>query len=314
MPDPECEPAKITPERRAIGSECYNLKGEKKFSSSRYVPTDQPRRKPSSHDSESGVHLTTVLITGASSGIGAAFARRFAAQGCDLVLVARDKARLESAADALRVEFEVSVEVLVADLLDPAECRRVSDRVASEDVPVDVLVNNAGFGLATPFPYSSLEDEERMLELLVHVPLRLSHAAALGMRTRRRGAILNISSVAGLLPTGTYGAAKAWVTAFSESLRIDMEPFGVRVLAVCPGFTRTEFQERARMDVSALPSSAWLEADAVVKQALKDLDHKRPVSITGWRYKAFAVAARHLPRAVVAKRMARTRRPPASTT
>ncbi|GAA2990538.1 SDR family NAD(P)-dependent oxidoreductase [Streptomyces fulvorobeus] len=257
--------------------------------------------------------MTTVLITGASAGIGAAFARRFAAEGCDLILVARDQERLERAADDLRVEFSVSVDVLVADLLNPVDCRRVADRVASGDRPVDVLVNNAGFGLAAPFPYSPLEDEERMLDLLVRVPLRLSHAAVPGMRARERGAIVNLSSMAGLLPTGTYGAAKAWITAFSESLRVDLAPYGVRVLAVCPGFTRTEFQERARMDVSALPSSAWLEADAVVTQALRDLHHNRPVSITGWRYKAFALAARHLPRTVVAKRMARPRKPPAST-
>ncbi|MFJ2110017.1 SDR family NAD(P)-dependent oxidoreductase [Streptomyces microflavus] len=257
--------------------------------------------------------MTTVLITGASAGIGAAFARRFAAEGCDLILVARDQERLERAADDLRGEFSVSVDVLVANLLNPVDCRRVADRVASGDRPVDVLVNNAGFGLAAPFPYSPLEDEERMLDLLVRVPLRLSHAAVPGMRARERGAIVNLSSMAGLLPTGTYGAAKAWITAFSESLRVDLAPYGVRVLAVCPGFTRTEFQERARMDVSALPSSAWLEADAVVTQALRDLHHNRPVSITGWRYKAFALAARHLPRAVVAKRMARPRKPPAST-
>ncbi|MFI7236899.1 SDR family NAD(P)-dependent oxidoreductase [Streptomyces cyaneofuscatus] len=257
--------------------------------------------------------MTTVLITGASAGIGAAFARRFAAEGCDLILVARDQERLERAADDLRVEFSVSVDVLVADLLNPVDCQRVADRVASGDRPVDVLVNNAGFGLAAPFPYNPLEDEERMLDLLVRVPLRLSHAAVPGMRARERGAIVNLSSMAGLLPTGTYGAAKAWITAFSESLRVDLAPYGVRVLAVCPGFTRTEFQERARMDVSALPSSAWLEADAVVTQALRDLHHNRPVSITGWRYKAFALAARHLPRAVVAKRMARPRKPPAPT-
>ncbi|MFJ2110684.1 MULTISPECIES: SDR family NAD(P)-dependent oxidoreductase [unclassified Streptomyces] len=258
--------------------------------------------------------MTTVLITGATAGIGAAFARRFAAKGCDLVIVARDKERLARAADDLRVEFGISVDVIVADLLDSTDCQMVADRVASEERPVDVLVNNAGFGLAAPFPYNSLEDEERMLEILVRVPLRLSHAAVPGMRARGRGAIVNISSVAGLLPTGTYGAAKAWVTAFSESLRVDLAPYGVRVLAVCPGFTRTEFQERARMDVSALPSSAWLEADAVVTQALKDLHRNRPVSITGWRYKAFALAARHLPRAVVAKKMARPRTQPASAT
>ncbi|MFJ3924754.1 SDR family NAD(P)-dependent oxidoreductase [Streptomyces sp. NPDC090022] len=255
--------------------------------------------------------MTTVLITGASAGLGAAFARGFAAKGCDLVLVARDKERLGDVAETLGRAFGVRTEVLPADLLDPAQCRTVEDRLTDAGRPVDILVNNAGFGLAAPFPYSPVEDEERMLDLLVRVPMRLTHAVVPGLRERRRGAVLNVSSVAGLLPTGTYGAAKAWITAFSESLRVDLAPYGVRVLAVVPGFTRTEFQERAGMDVSALRDAVWLEADAVVAQALKDLGLRRPLSITGWRYKAYAVAVRHLPRTLVARKMARTRRPPA---
>lgn len=253
----------------------------------------------------------TVLITGASAGLGAAFARGFAAKGCDLILVARDKERLERAAQALSSSYGVTCEVLAADLLDPADCRSVADRLADPARPVDMLVNNAGFGLPAPFPYNPVEDEERMLELLVRVPMRLTHAAVPGMRERRRGAVLNVSSVAGLLPTGTYGAAKAWVTAFSESLRVDLAPYGVRVLAVVPGFTRTEFQERAGMDVSALKDSVWLDADDVVARALRDLAVGRPVSVAGWRYRLYAQAARHLPRHLVATRLARTRRPPA---
>ncbi|WP_405942392.1 SDR family NAD(P)-dependent oxidoreductase [Streptomyces sp. NBC_00207] len=254
---------------------------------------------------------TTVLITGASAGLGAAFARGFAAKGCDLVLVARDKERLEAVAGQLGRAYGTVCEVLPADLLDPGDCAAVAERLADRSRPVDMLVNNAGFGLPAPFPYSPVEDEERMLDLLVKVPLRLTHAVLPGLRERRRGAVLNVSSVAGLLPTGTYGAAKAWITAFSESLRVDMEPYGVRVLAVVPGFTRTEFQERAGMDVSALRDAVWLEPEAVVAQALKDLARRRPVSITGRRYQAYALAAQHLPRAFVARKMARRRRPPA---
>ncbi|MET9569797.1 SDR family NAD(P)-dependent oxidoreductase [Streptomyces virginiae] len=254
--------------------------------------------------------MTTVLITGASAGLGAAFARGFAAKGCDLVLVARDKDRLDAVADALAREYGTASEVLPADLLDPADLTAVAERLADRARPVDILVNNAGFGLPAPFPYSPVEDEERMLDLLVKVPLRLTHAALPGLRARRRGAVVNVSSVAGLLPTGTYGAAKAWITAFSESLRVDMEPYNVRVLAVVPGFTRTEFQERAGMDVSALRDAVWLEPEAVVEQALKDLALRRPVSITGRRYQAYALAVRHLPRTFVARKMARKRRPP----
>ncbi|MCX4695934.1 SDR family oxidoreductase [Streptomyces sp. NBC_01408] len=255
--------------------------------------------------------MTTVLITGASSGLGAAFARGFAAKGCDLVLVARDKDRLDAVAEALGREFGTAAEVLPADLLDAGDRAAVAERLAERARPVDILVNNAGFGLPAPFPYSPVEDEERMLDLLVKVPLLLTHAVLPGLRERRRGAVLNVSSVAGLLPTGTYGAAKAWVTAFSESLRVDMEPYGVRVLAVVPGFTRTEFQERAGMDVSSLRDAVWLEPDAVVDRALRDLALRRPVSITGGRYRAYAFAARHLPRGFVARKMARTRRAPA---
>jgi short-subunit dehydrogenase len=255
--------------------------------------------------------VTTVLITGASAGLGAAFARGFAAKGCDLVLVARDKERLDALAAALATEFGTACEVLPADLLDDRDCAAVADRLADRARPVDMLVNNAGFGLPAPFPYSPVEDEERMLDLLVRVPLRLTHAVLPGLRERRRGAVLNVSSVAGLLPTGTYGAAKAWVTAFSESLRVDMAPYGVRVLAVVPGFTRTEFQERAGMDVSSLRDAVWLEPEAVVARALRDLGLRRPLSITGWRYRAYATAIRHLPRGFVARRMARTRRAPA---
>ncbi|UUU39004.1 SDR family NAD(P)-dependent oxidoreductase [Streptomyces sp. NBC_00162] len=255
--------------------------------------------------------MTTVLITGASAGLGAAFARGFAAKGADLVLVARDKDRLETVARELGREFGTVAEVLPADLLDPGDCAAVAERLADRTRPVDILVNNAGFGLPAPFPYNSAEDEERMLDLLVKVPLRLTHAVLPGLRERRRGAVVNVSSVAGLLPTGTYGAAKAWITAFSESLRVDMAPYGVRVLAVVPGFTRTEFQERAGMDVSALREAVWLEPRAVVDQALRDLALRRPLSITGRRYQAYALAARHLPRTFVARRMARTRRAPA---
>ncbi|MCY0940400.1 MULTISPECIES: SDR family NAD(P)-dependent oxidoreductase [Streptomyces] len=255
--------------------------------------------------------MTTVLITGASAGLGEAFARGFAAKGCALVLVARDKDRLDAVAERLGREYGVPAEVLPADLLTDGGLTAVAERLADRAAPVDILVNNAGFGLPAPFPYSPVEDEERMLDLLVKVPLRLTHAVAPGLRERRRGAVLNVSSVAGLLPTGTYGAAKAWVTAFSESLRVDMEPYGVRVLAVVPGFTRTEFQARAGMDVSALRDAVWLEPDAVVAKALRDLALRRPVSITGRRYQAYALAARHLPRGFVARRMARTRRPPA---
>ncbi len=250
--------------------------------------------------------MTIAMITGGTSGIGAAFARRFGRMGYDLVLVARDEERLERSAAALRERYHVEVATISADLTDPEDCRRVEKYLADEENRVDVLVNNAGFGLAKPYPHSPVDDEERMLDILTRAPLRLTHAVLPGMKARGRGAILNVASVAGLLPTGTYGAAKAWLIAFSESLRIDFAADGIKVLALCPGFTRTEFQERAGMDVSGLSERVWLDADRVVDQAIKDLRRNRPVSITGLQYRAYAVAVRLVPRTVAA-RMARSR-------
>ncbi|MFE2548909.1 SDR family NAD(P)-dependent oxidoreductase, partial [Streptomyces sp. NPDC059355] len=254
--------------------------------------------------------MTTVLITGASAGLGAAFARGFAAKGCELVLVARDKDRLEAVARELGREFGTASEVLPADLLDPADCTAVAERLADRGRPVDILVNNAGFGLPAPFPYSPVEDEERLLDLLVKVPLRLTHAMLPGLRERRRGAVVNVSSVAGLLPTGTYGAAKAWVTAFSESLRVDMAPYGVRVLAVVPGFTRTEFQARAGMDVSSLREAVWLEPEAVVGKALRDLALGRPGMETPPRHAGIARPRSRPPGAGGGRAVWPTGRPP----
>jgi uncharacterized protein len=251
--------------------------------------------------------MTTALITGASSGIGETFARQLAARGHHLVLVARDEARLEERARQIETRHEVTVEILPADLLDSADRKRVERRLADTARPVDVLVNNAGFGLAAPFPHSPIEDEERMLDIHTRVPMRLTYAAIPGMKARGSGAVINVASVAGLLPTGTYGAAKAALIALSESLRVDLGPLGIQVLAMCPGFTRTEFQARAQMDVSKIPGWAWLDPDDVVQQALKDLHRSKPISITGRRYRAYAFAARHLPRKVVAARMARSR-------
>ncbi|MFF3747698.1 SDR family NAD(P)-dependent oxidoreductase [Streptomyces kronopolitis] len=252
--------------------------------------------------------MPTVLITGATSGIGAEFARSYADKGANLVLVARNRERLNDTAHELRRSFGVTVEVLAADLLEASGCQQVEDRLNQNEAPVDILINNAGFGLSAPFPHSSIDDEERMLDILVRVPLRLAYSAIPGMTARGRGAIVNVASVAALLPTGTYGAAKAWLTAFSESLRVDLAPSGVRVLAICPGFTRTEFHERAGMDMSAIPSWIWLDAGQVVGQAMKDLARRRPLSIAGWWYKAYAQAVRHAPR-VLAATMARSRTP-----
>ncbi len=204
--------------------------------------------------------MPTALITGATAGIGAEFARRLAAQGHDLVLVARDEDRLEATAADLKHRFGGAVAVLPADLADRDQCARVEARLADRDRPVDLLVNNAGFGTGHRFSRGQLADEERQLDVLVRAVLRLSHAAVGGMVERRHGGIVNVSSVAAWTPTGTYSAAKAWVTTFSEGLDAELAGIGVRVVAVAPGFTRTEFHDRAGMDMSSIPDWLWLDA------------------------------------------------------
>jgi short-subunit dehydrogenase len=238
--------------------------------------------------------MTTALVTGATAGIGAAFARQLADRGHDLVLVARDEARLQ----ALAEQLPTRAEVLPADLADDAGCARVEQRCASG---VDLLVNNAGLGTKGAFHEVPVEDEEHLLRLNVRAVMRLAHAALPPMVTRGSGAVLNVSSVAGFAPGSrgsTYSASKAWVTNFSESLHLQYRDAGVRVMALCPGFTRTEFHDRAEMDVSAVPAALWLDADDVVRTALDDLEAGKAVSVPGAQYKAIVAATRLVPASV----------------
>jgi len=243
--------------------------------------------------------MTTALITGGTAGIGAEFARQLAARGDDLVLVARDGARLEAYAEELRARHRVDVEVLVADLSDRAGLATVEARLADADRPIDLLVNNAGFGVNQVFVGGDLDAEQRMLDLLVTAVMRLSHAALPGMVARGTGGVINVSSVASFIAGGTYSAAKSWVTVFSESIDRQLRGTGVTVTALCPGFTHTEFHQRAEMDVDHLPDWLWLDAPDVVRGALSDFGRGKPVSVPGAQYKALSTLARYLPRPVV---------------
>lgn len=239
--------------------------------------------------------VPTALVTGASSGLGRAFCERLAAEGTDLVVVARDAARLEALADALRASGGIDVEVLPADLVDRERLQVVADRVADQARPVDLLVNNAGNALRRPFVANDVADEEAMLDLHVRATLVLTHAAVRAMTTRGQGGIINVASVAGWLPAGSYSAHKAWVTVFSQAIASQVARKGVQVMALNPGFVRTEFHERADMDVSGYPDLAWLSAPEVAAQALRALRSGRAVYVPSRRYQAVATVLRHAP-------------------
>ncbi|UMG91726.1 SDR family oxidoreductase [Nocardioides sp. TF02-7] len=240
--------------------------------------------------------MPTSLVTGGTAGIGHEFARQLAARGDDLVLVARDEDRLRRVAADLGAAYGVAVEVLVADLTDPAQLARVEDRLADGDRPVDLLVNNAGFGLKGRFLDNDVDTEQAQQDVLVRAVLRLSHAALRGMVDRGRGGIINVSSVAAFLPRGTYSAAKAWVNGFSAWAHHEYAARGVTVMALCPGFVRTEFHQRLGVDRDATaPRFLWLDADRLVRDALADFDRRRALSVPSKRYKVIVTASRVLP-------------------
>jgi len=251
----------------------------------------------------------TALITGASSGLGAEFAGQLAQRGADLVLVARDRAALDDIAARLRREHRVEVEVLAADLVEPADLDTVAARVADPTRPIEILVNNAGIGLDLRFERNDIADEQRHLDLHVRATMRLSHAALGAMLDRGHGRIINIASVAAFLPRGTYGAVKSWVVSFSRWANATYTPRGVTVTAVCPGFTHTNFH--ARMGLApgreGVPSFLWLDAQDVVRAGLRDAARGVAVSIPSLRYKLLVGAARLLPTRLAA-RLAKTGR------
>ncbi|MDW4573108.1 SDR family oxidoreductase [Microbacterium sp. M3] len=245
----------------------------------------------------------TALITGASSGLGAEYARQLAARGAHLVLVARDRAALDDHAARLRRTYGIEVEVLVADLLKPRQLAKVVARVADPERPVEMLVNNAGFGLPLAFERNDIEDEVEHLRLHVEVPMRLTHAALGAMLGRGHGRIVNIASVAAFIPRSTYGACKGWLVGFSRWANGRYAPSGVTVTAVCPGYTHTSFHERIGLPPGqeGVPDALWLNARDVVSESLRDVSRGRPVSIPSLRYKALVALARFAPPALASR-------------
>jgi uncharacterized protein len=250
--------------------------------------------------------VPTALITGPTSGLGRAFADALAAEGYDLVLVSRDETRLRQTAKELTAAHGVEAEVFLADLADLDDTRRVEERIRLG--PVEMLVNNAGFGLNKTFPTADIDDEQRLMDVLVRAVMRLTHAALGPMLEAGRGDIVNVSSVAGYTVRGTYAAHKAWVINFSSWAGIRFGSSGVRVMALCPGFVRTEFHQRMGADMSGIDRWLWLDAQPVVRAALKDLRAGKVVSVPSGRYKMLSTLARVAPRRLVEKAARRGRR------
>lgn len=261
--------------------------------------------------------MTTALITGSTAGIGAAFARRLASGGTSteghgaghhLVLVARDTKRLHEQATELHDRHSIEAEVLAADLATDEGIAAVEARLADPRNPVDLLVNNAGFGNKGRYLDVPMADELKMLKVHCEAVLRLTSAATTSMRERGRGGVINVASVAAFVPRGTYGASKAWVVQFTQGAARDLSGTGVRLMALCPGFVRTEFHERAGMGTDNIPKWMWLDADKLVQSALVDLARGRSLSIPDPRYKALMGVVKLTPRSVLGGVTSRTGR------
>jgi short-subunit dehydrogenase len=250
------------------------------------------------------------LITGGTSGIGAEFARQLAARGDDLILVARDPDRLAETATELKERYRVAVETISADLGVREEVLPIAARLASTEQPVDMLVNNAGFGLRKSLVTNDTAALEYGIDVMIRAVLILAGAAGQAMRARGRGQIINVSSTAGFIAMSGYSAIKAWVTTYSEALAGELAPHGVTVTALCPGYVQTEFHQRASIRTGSITGFMWVDVDEVVTEALADVAKGKVISIPTRRFQVMIFAARHFPRSAVravSRRMAAKR-------
>lgn len=242
------------------------------------------------------------LVTGASAGIGAAFARVFARHGYDLMLTARRADRLEALAEEIRLGQGVETLAVTADLAEPDAPGRILDRLAAHGRSVDALVNNAGYGLPGTYADTRWDEQAAFLQVMVTAPCELAHRVVPGMQARGFGRIVNIASLAGLIPGAAghtlYAASKAFLVKFSQSLHLEVAPHGVHVTALCPGFTYSEFHDvngtRERVS-AATPAWLWMDADAVARAGYKAVEANRPVWVPGAPNKAIATLAKALP-------------------
>ena len=224
-----------------------------------------------------------------------------AKEGFDLVLVARDLPRLKGVAKELSKLYKIKAETIKADLTKPAQLAKVEKRLANNSKPIEVLINNAGFGLKDSFLVSNLAREQELLDVLVTAPMRLSHAVLPGMIKRNSGSIVNVSSVASFIAGGTYSAAKSYLTVFSEYLHTELRDTNIKVSALCPGFTRTEFHARGKMKMSGLPNYMWTTVDQVVAKSWRYVKAGKVICIPGWQYMLLSSIARIAPRPLVRK-------------
>jgi short-subunit dehydrogenase len=245
--------------------------------------------------------MPTALVTGATSGIGESFTRLLATKGYGLVLVARDEKRLQERAKSLESKFKIKVEVLQADLSVATQLAKVEKRLANPDSPIDVLINNAGFGIKDSFLKSEIADEILLFDVLAKAPMQLAHAVLPQMLSRNSGTIINVSSIASFIAGGTYSAAKAYLTVHTESLHSELSKTNIKISARCPGFTHTEFHQRGKMKMSGLPNFMWLESDRVVADSWKAAMAGKAICIPGWQYKILSTIARFGPRPLVRK-------------
>ena len=243
--------------------------------------------------------MATAMVTGGTSGIGAAFARELAGRGHDLILVARDAERLASSAAELGERYGVAVETLSADLARPDDVQRVAARLADDDNPVEILVNNAGYGLHVKLLDDDLAAHTRAIDVMCVAVLVLGGAAGRAMKARGHGLIVNVASLAAYITQGAYSPIKAWVLLYSEGLANELHGSGVQVTAVNPGWVRTEFHERAGIRTSSIPDFIWVDSDRVARETLADADKKRVISVPTKRWKLQKALARHAPRSAI---------------
>lgn len=240
------------------------------------------------------------LVTGASAGIGAAFARHLAAQGYDLLLVARRADRLHELAADLRRTHVGRCEVFAADLADPTTPAALMNHAAHIDMPIDVLINNAGLSSGTTFSQTPWESAAAEIQLMVSAPTELAHRVIPGMKQREWGRIVNLSSMTAVIPPGEgllYTGIKAYVLGMSQSLDMELKPHGIHVTALCPGFTHTEFHDvmGTRDAADQLPSLLWQQPEDVVREGYRAVMAGKPICIPGVVNKLTAAALRPLP-------------------